>query len=574
MRQTSLTATLLSTFLAFIVWFMFAPTQLGGKVTYVIVDGSSMESKFHLGDLLLIRKTSEYRIGDAVTYQNAEMGQFVFHRIVDLSPDRFILKGDNNAWTDTYQPTKDEIVGKLWVHIPKLGKAIEWLRSPVNLAIAVALLGGSLMYGMVFQPNKKEKQGSKLPVNLNGSLEVLLYGAGFIVLAFLGLCIFAFTRPLSKNIENIPYQKDGNFFYSATGAPGIYDTDKVRSGEPIFPKLTCYLNIGYSYSVTSSQLQEVSGRHRLYARVLDEKSGWQRTLPMTAENVFNGNSFLAMSTLDLCQVQALVDMVELETGLHESTYTLEIVAHSTTEMRIAGQTLTDSFEPALKLKFDDVHFYLADLGAQEDPFYFSEPGLVAGAISQPNTLSFLGMQPSVFSVRLIGLSGFLLSLFSLLGIGWNTLRGTRSDRDAFIRLKFGGLLMDVQEYAFDASTPFIDVNTIDDLARMAERQNTMILHATYRFTDFYLVQTPGITYRYVAIHENKGFVEIEPAGGQNLGRGGETGIVEYPGNRIVSGDFEMKTEPVPPVDLPQKIILRYTLNTNGNADLSYESGGR
>ena len=536
----------------------------------MIVDGNSMETQFHLGDLLLLRKASEYRIGEAVTYKNAEMGQYVFHRIIDVNLERFILKGDNNDWTDTYQPAEDEIVGKLWIHVPKAGKAIEWLRLPVNLAVAVALLGGAFMYDMLMKPNKKEKSGTKLPVNLNSSLEIMLYGAGFVVLAFLGLCIFAFTRPLAKDTENIPYQQDGSFFYSATGAPGIYDTDKVRSGEPIFPKLTCYLNIGYSYSVTSSQLQDVSGSHQMYARVLDEKSGWQRTLPMTAEKIFNGNSFLAMSTLDLCQVQALIDMVEQETGLHESTYTLEIVAHARTDITIAGQVQRGSFEPALKFKFDDVHFYLADRGSHEDPLHFSEQGLVAGTISQPNTLAILGLQPSVLSVRVIGLGGLSLSLLALLVIGWTAFRGTHNDRDALIRLKFGGLLMDVQEYALDATTPFIEVNTIDDLARMAERQNTMILHTTYRFTDYYLVQAHGITYRYATSNQNRGIVEIETAARQKPSYIGGGRSVEFTENRIVSDNSQMNSDPVSTADLPQKIILRYTLNTNGNADLSYE----
>src|SRR6188474_2456134 len=156
-RRSSLMTTLLSLFLSLISWLILAPTQLGGSVTYVIVDGNSMEAKFHRGDLILLRKAATYKVGDAVTYQNAEMGRYVFHRIINLNLDRFVLQGDNNAWLDSYQPTQEEIVGKLWMHLPRVGKTVEWLRLPINMALAVGLLGGSLMSSMMIRPSKHEK---------------------------------------------------------------------------------------------------------------------------------------------------------------------------------------------------------------------------------------------------------------------------------------------------------------------------------------------------------------------------------------------------------------------------------
>jgi hypothetical protein len=45
--------------------------------------------------------------------------------------------------------------------------------------------------------------------------------------------------------------------------------------------------------------------------------------------------------------------------------------------------------------------------------------------------------------------------------------------------------------------PVIDVTSIDDLAKMAEHQNTMILHMMLNFLHYYLVQGNGTMYRYV-----------------------------------------------------------------------------
>src|SRR5690348_15775156 len=102
----SLFITFLSLFLLITGYIMFAPTQLGGAVTYVIVDGNSMEPKFHLGDLVLVRTQPVYQLDDAVVYQNAELGRYVFHRIVAMNLDRFVMQGDNNSWLDSYNPSQ------------------------------------------------------------------------------------------------------------------------------------------------------------------------------------------------------------------------------------------------------------------------------------------------------------------------------------------------------------------------------------------------------------------------------------------------------------------------------------
>ena len=68
----SLFISLLSLILLVAGYFLLAPTQLGGAVTYVIVDGNSMEPNFHLGDLVLLRTKASYQVGDAVAYRLEE----------------------------------------------------------------------------------------------------------------------------------------------------------------------------------------------------------------------------------------------------------------------------------------------------------------------------------------------------------------------------------------------------------------------------------------------------------------------------------------------------------------------
>jgi signal peptidase I len=276
------------------MWIAFAPTLIGGRASYVVVSGNSMEPGFHRGDLVIVQATSIYEVGDIVTYRNAELNAFVIHRIIAIEQDHYVFKGDNNSWIDTYRPTRNELIGKLWIHIPKLGKAMEWLRLPINMGITTGVLGGILMASMIIKPNQRGKGEKKPSGNIGGILEGGLYLFGFFALIFLALSIFAFIRPLTRPADKIQYLQESRFSYSATGTPVIYDTELVRSGEPVFPRLTCFLDIGLTYSVLGDQLQAVSGSHQLIARVIDEQSGWQRTIPMNQMATFSGSSFYTM----------------------------------------------------------------------------------------------------------------------------------------------------------------------------------------------------------------------------------------------------------------------------------------
>ncbi len=448
------------------IWIAFAPTLIGGRASYVVVNGNSMEPGFHKGDLVIVRAASTYQVGDIVTYRNAELNAFVIHRIIAIQQDHYVFKGDNNSWIDMYHPIHEELIGKLWIHMPKLGKAMAWLRLPINMGLTTALLGGILMASIMIKPKRQRKGKNRISPNFGGMLEGGLYLFGFFALAFLVLSIFAFIRPLTHAADKIQYQQDSHFSYSATGTPVIYDTEMVRSGEPVFPRLTCFLNIGFTYNALGDQLQGVSGNHQLIARVMEEQSGWQRTIPLNQQTAFSGNSFSTLSTLDLCQVVALV--------------------------------------------IDDVHFFLTTPKGQENPLHLSKQSSADNSNLEASTLSLLGWKLAIGTVREIALLGLALSLSGLLLTSSSIFMTARRSQEDLIRLRYGPLLVNVYERDFAPAAMLIDVTTIDELAKLAERNSTVILHMTFNFLHSYLVQCNGITYRYVFSTGKRGVAQIEP----------------------------------------------------------------
>lgn len=480
-------------------WLFFVPTRLGGQAVYVIVNGISMEPNYHSDDLVIMRQAPSYAVGDVVAYRDADMGAYVIHRIIALDQERYILQGDNNSWIDGYHPAKSEILGKHWLYLPQGGVGFRWLRSPVNMALTAALLGGFLMTNTLAQPTiRGRKSKNKKSGKMAGAFELGISLAGIASLIFLGLTVFTFTRPLTRLADSLKIQKSGTFFYSAAATPGIYDTDAVRSGEPIFPKVNCALNIGFVFNVSGNQLQGISGSHTLNAKIADEQSGWQRTIPLNPEARFESDSYSTMATMDLCQVQALVETVEQETGFRPSTYTLSITPHVTFVGQANGQEFGDSFEASLLFRFDKVHFYLVSNGAAGgDPLNVSKTSNVASAATTANTIVFLGQEFEIFTLRVVALIGLLGASAGLLALAWYGINLSRQDPEGFIRIRYGALLMDVHAQAFDSPGRVIDVLTMDDLARLAERQNTPILHVAREHAHEYLVQLDGVTYRHV-----------------------------------------------------------------------------
>jgi signal peptidase I len=493
-----------------VMWIVFAPTRMGGRASYVMVNGISMEPGYHLGDLTIMRRASDYQVGEIVTYHDSQMQAYVIHRIIAVEQDQFVLKGDNNSWIDAYRPTRDEIIGKLWLHIPKLGRAFQWLRVPLNLALTVLVLGGVLMVNMMMKTDR-QKSRHHLRRDPGEMFEsgVLLFG--FFILVFLGMGIFALTRPLTRPAGNIDYQQEGHFSYTAAGTPLLYDTEMVRSGEPVFPRLTCFLHASFTYNLTGAQLQSVSGSYQMIARVMDEQSGWQRSIPLNQPAAFTGNTFSTASAVDLCQIITLVNTLEQETGLRANQYSLEIIPQVQMNASAAGNQISAAFEPRLVFRFDEVHFSLSSPQGQDDPLNFMQKGSAQNANIEANTITILGWNAEISTLRLVAFVGLALSASGLLLLGMRIFSTAQKGQEALIRLKYGNLLVNVYERDIPPSSSSIDVTTIDELAKLAERHNTVILHMALNFIHYYLVQCNGVTYRFVFSAGKRKFPQpVEP----------------------------------------------------------------
>jgi signal peptidase I len=152
--QAALTLILLG-----LAWLDFAPTQVGGRSTYVVVTGNSMEPVLQYGDLAVLSRTHDYQVGDIVVYSAPRLGP-VIHRIAAQDGDRFIMQGDNNDWIDSHQPVEEEIQGELWFRIPKVGRIVHGFQTPLGAALLAGVVGILLLWPDPEQ-SESQAQGSR-----------------------------------------------------------------------------------------------------------------------------------------------------------------------------------------------------------------------------------------------------------------------------------------------------------------------------------------------------------------------------------------------------------------------------
>ena len=74
-----------------------------GGYTFFIVASGSMSGTVDVNDMVIVKITDDFQVGDIVTYQAD--GYFVTHRIISINKDQIITKGDSNN-------TEDDPIGR------------------------------------------------------------------------------------------------------------------------------------------------------------------------------------------------------------------------------------------------------------------------------------------------------------------------------------------------------------------------------------------------------------------------------------------------------------------------------
>jgi signal peptidase I len=530
-------------------WVFFAPVQLGGRTYYSATVGTSMQPLFHKGDLAIVHRSSSYRVGDIVLYESAILHRPVLHRIIVIQNGHYFFKGDNNDFVDPGYATSNELLGKLWLHIPKAGRILGWFGAPTHtallggLAAAFLFMGGSRKgkrrrrrsgtskrpAGITKRPAQTSPGVKRMPAffhrprksaeNIIGGLALLL--AAVVVAA-------GFGAPLARTVSVTGFHQRGTFSYHAkTLHPSnSYPTGTVSSGQPIYLSLIKNMSVAFRYRFDSNFAHSVHGTVTLKALV-SSSGAWQHLYTLEKTKAFTGDTARVAGTFDLTQLVALTSEISTEAGTPGVDYTIQLEPTVHVTGRVDGQRISSTFLPILPFTLSPTALdlsipqtaappgatYTAPTAAQTlatglNP---TQPGTVSAPA--PNHLSFVRYHLAVSSVRGLGLALAGIAVLAFLAKLMKPRREVWS-HEKRIAVRYGVVMVDVTALTDGASSLRTTIiPDFESLAKLAQYCERPILRDTHEEQLAYAVEDEGRLYVHrpapTLVHPVAGKVEAE-----------------------------------------------------------------
>ncbi len=498
---------------------------IGTQVSLLTTRGGSMSPIFRPGDLAVTREADAYAVGDIVAYKSEPNGLIVLHRIVEINNGRYSFKGDANSFIDPDRPTADKLIGSLSFRIPGAGMVADWMTNRTRVVLAffgvlVVALGTGTRKKIRGRPRGRRRHargdpsrssptvtdhGNVIPVpsrpapddfkDLLRSLSAPLVG---LVVALIAL-LAAFSTPSTRTTTtDRPYTQRVTYDYSAAAPPSYtYPDGIIRTGSPVFFKLVKVLQLSTSYQFTGPAGHRVSGTYALDAELSSSANPkWKRTIPLTTEKAFVGDSIQTESTLDLVSMQAVVTAMAAETGTGVAGVIINIVPRVTVSGAIDGVAFTDGFDTPLRLALDPQELSFPEPTKGDDgALGASKASSVSAPTFVERDLSLLGRKMSVDRAR-------IYALLALLGtMVWTGLAMASMQRQRHrvgpdqIRHRYHASMVEVG--SLPPGVEPVDVSDMAMLGKIAEHGQHLILHhQEANGLHTYLVDDSNVVYRF------------------------------------------------------------------------------
>jgi signal peptidase I len=487
------------------LWYQLAPGKLGGSHEYAVIDGISMNPKLHAGDLVLLHPAASYAVGDVVGYHNRQLGRLVLHRIVGMTGDRYVFKGDNNSFLDSYHPTRDELVGRLSVSVPTIGGLFTWLHAPHHAAITVAIVAFLLLASGgagVARHRRRHGRRTKLAIAPNPLVGRALLTGAAITGAVFGLLLLISASHATATTVDTPgaYMQQGAYSYSARVAPNsLYPSGRVATGQTVFTRLVDQISTGFDYRFVSALPHSVSGTARLVA-TLQSSTGWTKKLHSSSAR-FRGDHVLVGGSLDLRSLEQQVTQYSKLTGIGDDSFTVVLTPAIDVSGTVGGEAVSNTFAPTpvtfvldhFSLRLQESSMPTQPGAAPADTLHPSEPGVVPHR--EPASIKLLVAKVRVTTARWVGIVGLALAALVAL-VGFVLSGRNKGDELTKIRRIGGGLLVPVSGPPAPPPGGYVDVANFDSLAHIARSYQLMILHHQRGDAHNFYIDDDGSIYRY------------------------------------------------------------------------------
>ncbi len=342
-------------------------------------------------------------------------------------------------------------------------------------------------------------EGQPLVWRLRMLVVVVIIGIPAMIFGLVGL----FLPSEVTHVETVDYRQSGEFSYVATApADSLYGPDGLASGEAIATDVVGPVTVGFDYALDTGATAELKGTIALQATV-ELAGGLKRVFPMQGKQAFTGAAVSASARFPADRIVDFVDSATETLGTNFGS-TTAVTMQSVVKLRghLSSRPLKTEFAPELRFLLVQGVLTLdtasagpdAEPGA--DPLEPAETGKLEYDVRSPRTMSLLVAEPTSTEVRNVGLATGGLSLVVLLLLGSPMLRD-REGANAAVRFQVlnAGRILPVTSLSLRDGA-VADVSSLQALADLAKRYDSVIMHLTESGRDEFLVWDNGMTYRY------------------------------------------------------------------------------
>ena len=133
----------------------------GLQFSSYVVQSGSMEPTINTGDMVLIKNKPTYGINDVVTFLDASQ-RVVTHRIDQNTSGVCTTKGDANRTRDNDHIKPGQILGQVFLVLPRLGFLAVFARSFWGITVFITIPALIIILKELFKYGSKQKKSTSL----------------------------------------------------------------------------------------------------------------------------------------------------------------------------------------------------------------------------------------------------------------------------------------------------------------------------------------------------------------------------------------------------------------------------
>lgn len=145
------------------IYFMYNVRVLNNQkatvfgFSYQVGMNYSMEPTLSQNDFIITYKQDNYKVNDIVTFIAKENNNVTTHRIIKITDNGYITRGDSKYVTsDDEEITNNDIIGKVVVVVPLLGAVLRIMLNPVGAIIIIAIIVVAVLFVTQLMKNFKK----------------------------------------------------------------------------------------------------------------------------------------------------------------------------------------------------------------------------------------------------------------------------------------------------------------------------------------------------------------------------------------------------------------------------------